>query len=245
MILIPAINLQDGKCVCLRKDSFGEITIYGNSVEIAKKWKALGAKKIHLVDLDGARKGNIANFKTVETIINEVDISLELGGGIRDMKTIAHYFNIGVDRIILGTMAIENMALVACSAAVYGERIIVGIDALNGIARINCRLEDTKKEAIQLGLEMKELGIERIIYTDISKMDTLAGPNLEETKNFAKATGLKVTISGGMAALKDVKNVCKLEVFGIDEVILGRAIYEGCIDFSKAQVIVGEKHSII
>ena len=241
MVLVPAIDMQDGECVRLYKGDFDKTTVYGNPVEIARKWKALGAKRIHLVDLDGAYKGDTTHLKIVEAIVNEVDVPLEIGGGIRDMETITRYFNMGVDRVILGTAAIENMALVACSAVVYGESIVVGIDALNGIVRTKGWLENTKKEAIQLGLEMKELGIERIIYTDISKGGTLIGPNLEETKGFAEATGLKVTASGGMAVLKDVKDVCKLEAFGVDEVILGKALYKGSIDFSKAQVIVGDK----
>lgn len=241
MVLVPAIDMQGGQCVRLFKGDFSKTTVYGEPVAIARKWKDLGAKRIHLVDLDGAYKGDTTHLKIVEAIINEVDVPLELGGGIRDMATIKRYLDMGVDRVILGTAAVENMALVACAAAVYGQRIVVGIDALDGIVRTKGWVEDTKVEAIQLGLEMKEVGIERIIYTDISKDGTLTGPNLEETKGFAQATGLKVTASGGMSVLKDVKAVCKLEPFGVDEVILGKALYEGTIDFTKAQEIVGEK----
>lgn len=241
MVLVPAIDMQDGQCVCLYKGDFNKTIIYGDPVKIARKWKALGAKRIHLVCLDGAYKWDIMHLKIVEAIVNEINIPVELCGGIRDMETIARYINMGIDRVILGTADIENMALVACSTAVYGKRIVAAIDALNGAVRKKGWLKDTRKEAIQLGLEMKELGIERIIYTDISKDDTLTGPNLEETKGFAEATGLKITASGGMSALKDVKDVCKLETFGIDEIILDKALYEGSIDFSKAQVAVGEK----
>ena len=241
MVLVPAIDMIDGKCVRLVKGDYEKSTVYGDPVEIGKKWKELGALRIHLVDLDGASSGNPDNLRVIERLVAEVEVPLELGGGIRDMETIKKYFDMGVDRIILGTVAVENPALVACAAAVYGERIVVGIDALNGIVRTKGWLEDTQVDAITLALEMKELGVERIIYTDISKDGTLTGPNLEETKRIGEETRLHITASGGMSSLEDVQNVLKLEAYGVDEVILGKSLYEDKIDFLEAMALVKEK----
>lgn len=234
MVLVPAIDLKDGQCVRLFKGDYNQVTVYGDPLELAQKWKMQGAERIHLVDLDGASSGNPEHLEIIKRIVQEVGIPLELGGGIRDMETIRKYMEIGVDRIILGTVAVENPALVACAAAVYGQRIVVGIDALKGVVKTKGWLNDAKVSAINLALEMKELGVERIIYTDINKDGTLTGPNLKETKEIAEETRLKITASGGMSSLQDIKNIIKLEPLGVDEVILGKALYDGKFSLEEA-----------
>ncbi len=234
MALVPAIDMLNGQCIRLYKGDYNKVTVYGDPVEIGKKWQDMGAEMIHLVDLDGAEAGNPKNLEVIKKLVKSLDIPLELGGGIRSMDTIKMYLDLGVQRVILGTAAVENMALVACAAAVYGNRIVVGIDADNGIVKTKGWLNDTKIKALTLAYDMKELGIERIIYTDINRDGTLTGPNLEETESLAKESGLRITASGGMASMKDVKAVMKLEQFGVDEVILGKALYENKIDLIEA-----------
>lgn len=234
MVLIPAIDMLNGQCIRLYKGDYNKVTVYGDPVEIGKKWQEMGAEMIHLVDLDGAEAGNPKNLEVIKKLVETLDIPLELGGGIRSMDTIKMYLDLGVQRVILGTAAVENMALVACAAAVYGNRIVVGIDAENGIVKTKGWLNDTKIEALTLAYDMKELGIERIIYTDINRDGTLTGPNLAETEDLARESGLRITASGGMSSMKDIRAVMKLEQYGVDEVILGKALYENKIDLLEA-----------
>lgn len=234
MVLVPAIDMLNGQCIRLYKGDYNKVTVYGDPVEIGKKWQEMGAEMIHLVDLDGAEAGNPKNLEVIKKLVETLDIPLELGGGIRSMDTIKMYLDLGVQRVILGTAAVENMALVACAAAVYGERIVVGIDAQVGIVKTKGWLNDTKIEALTLAYDMKELGIERVIYTDINRDGTLTGPNLAETEVLARESGLKITASGGMSSMKDIKAVMKLEQYGVDEVILGKALYENKIDLVEA-----------
>ncbi|MCI0502799.1 MAG: 1-(5-phosphoribosyl)-5-[(5-phosphoribosylamino)methylideneamino]imidazole-4-carboxamide isomerase [Fusobacteria bacterium] len=241
MLIVPAIDMLNGECIRLYKGDYKQVTVYGDPVEIALKWQSIGAKLLHLVDLDGAEAGNPKNLEVVKKLVEVLDIPVELGGGIRSMETIRMYLDLGVSRVILGTAAVENKALVACAAAVYGEKIVVGIDAVGGMVKTKGWLEDTKLSAVDLAHEMRELGISRIIYTDIDRDGTLAGPNLQETENIARESNLRITASGGMSSLKDVKNVLKLEQYGVDEVILGKSIYEGKIDLSEAlRLVEGE-----
>ena len=240
MVLVPAIDMLDGQCIRLYKGDYNKVTVYGDPVEIGKKWQEMGAEMIHLVDLDGAEAGNPKNLEVIKKLVETLDIPLELGGGIRSMDTIKMYLDLGVQRVILGTAAVENMALVACAAAVYGERIVVGIDAQDGIVKTKGWLNDTKIDALTLAYDMKELGIERIIYTDINRDGTLTGPNLAETEALARESGLKITASGGMSSMKDIKAVMKLEQYGVDEVILGKALYENKIDLVEALKLTGK-----
>lgn len=241
MLIVPAIDMLNGECIRLYKGDYKQVTVYGDPVEIALKWQSIGAKLLHLVDLDGAEAGNPKNLEVVKKLVEVLDIPVELGGGIRSMEAIRMYLDLGVSRVILGTAAVENKALVACAAAVYGEKIVVGIDAVGGMVKTKGWLEDTKLSAVDLAHEVRELGISRIIYTDIDRDGTLAGPNLLETENIARESNLRITASGGMSSLKDVKNVLKLEQYGVDEVILGKSIYEGKIDLSEAlRLVEGE-----
>ena len=234
MVIVPAIDMLDGQCIRLFKGDYNKVTVYGDPLEIGKKWQEMGAKLLHLVDLDGAEAGNPKNLEVVRRLVEELDIPVELGGGIRSMETIKMYLDMGVQRVILGTAAVENKALVACAAAVYGDRIVVGIDAQDGMVKTKGWLEETNIRAVELAMDMKELGVERIIYTDINRDGTLTGPNLEETAALARDARIRVTASGGMSSIQDVKNVLKLEQYGVDEVILGKALYEDKIDLAQA-----------
>ena len=234
MKLVPAIDLLNGDCIRLFKGDYAQVTVYGDPVEIGLRWQNEGAQLLHLVDLDGAEAGNPKNLEVIKRLLSVLKIPLEIGGGIRTMETIKTYMDLGIQRVILGTAAVENKALVACAAAVYGEKIVVGIDADKGMVKTKGWLVETEVSALELALDMRELGIERIIYTDISRDGTLTGPNLEETLELAKNSRLKVTASGGMSSMEDVRRVLALEKDGVDEVILGKALYENKIDFREA-----------
>lgn len=234
MVIVPAIDMLDGQCIRLFKGDYNKVTVYGDPLEIGRKWQGMGAKMLHLVDLDGAEAGNPKNLEVIRRLVEELDIPVELGGGIRSMETIKMYLDMGVQRVILGTAAVENKALVACAAAVYGDRIVVGIDAQDGMVKTKGWLEETNIRAVELAMDMKELGVERIIYTDINRDGTLTGPNLEETAALARDARIRVTASGGMSSIQDLKNVLKLEQYGVDEVILGKALYEDKIDLAQA-----------
>lgn len=234
MKLVPAIDLLNGDCIRLFKGDYARVTVYGDPVEIGLRWQNEGAQLLHLVDLDGAEAGNPKNLEVIKRLLSALKIPLEIGGGIRTMETIKTYMDLGIKRVILGTAAVENKALVACAAAVYGEKIVVGIDADKGMVKTKGWLVETEVSALELALDMRELGIERIIYTDISRDGTLTGPNLEETLELAKNSRLKVTASGGMSSMEDVRRVLALEKDGVDEVILGKALYENKIDFREA-----------
>lgn len=238
MKLVPAIDMLNGECIRLFQGDYNKVTIYGDPLEIALKWQAIGAPMLHLVDLDGAEVGNPRNLEVVKKLVEALSIPVEIGGGIRSMETIRSYLEMGVERVILGTAAVENKALVACAAAVYGERIVVGIDAQGGMVKTKGWLEESKVSAVELAFDVKELGVTRVIYTDISRDGTLTGPNIQETANLARKTRLGITASGGMSSLEDVARILELEALGVDEVILGKALYENRLDFKEALELV-------
>ncbi len=238
MMVIPAIDLKDGKCVRLYKGRMDEATVYSDDpLETAKNWERLGAELLHVVDLNGAFAGSPQNEKAIQGIVNALSIPVQVGGGIRDMGTIKRLIDMGVDRIILGTAAVKNPALVACACAVYGERIVLGLDAKDGKVAVEGWDEDSGVEALQLALEMKELGVERIIFTDTSLDGTLEGCNVDSTRELAENTGLKVIASGGVASMEDIKKLMEIEPYGVEGVITGKAIYSGKLDFAEAVLL--------
>ncbi len=234
-MVIPAIDLKEKKAVRLYKGRMDEATVYSEDpVETARHWESLGAELLHVVDLDGAFAGKPQNLDVIAGIVKALRIPVQVGGGIRDMATIQEMFDLGVSRVILGTSAVKTPALVACACAVYGERIVLGLDAKDGKVAIEGWDADSGVEALQLALEMKELGVERLIFTDTSLDGTLQGVNLESTRDLAVGTGLKVIASGGVASLKDIEQVMKLEPYGVEGVITGKAIYSGALSFEEA-----------
>ncbi len=236
MLIIPAIDLRNGKCVRLVEGKVEKETVYSDHpAEMAAKWQSKGAKYLHLVDLDGAFAGMPKNFEAIKEILKTVTIPCELGGGIRDLGTVQMYLDLGIDRVILGTAAIANPTLVEETCRGFGsDRVVLGVDAKNGRVAIHGWDATATKTAVALALEMKERGIKRIIYTDISRDGTLQGPNLTGTRELAEITGLAVIASGGIGGPEDIKAVKELEPSGVDAVIVGKALYDGRLELEEA-----------
>lgn len=236
MIVIPAVDIKDGRCVRLLQGRMEDETVYSDTPwEMALRWRREGAEILHIVDLNGAFEGRGVNDDAVREIVGRVDMMTELGGGIRDMARIDSLLSMGIGRVILGTVAVERPELVREAVGKYGaDRIVVGIDARNGIAATRGWVADGGRPAVDLGREMKALGVERIVYTDIARDGMLTGPNIVETGRMARETGLKIVASGGVSSLDDIRAVKTLEPLGVDSVITGKAIYEGRLDLKEA-----------
>jgi len=238
MIIIPAIDLKEGKCVRLKQGLMDQATIFSeNPSEMARKWVDLGAKRLHLVDLDGAFAGKPVNQEAIKSIVSAVGGSalIQLGGGIRNMKTVENFLNSGVDSIIVGTAAVTNpdFLLEACNA--FPGQIIVGIDAKDGDVAINGWAKLTGQNVIELGQKFEGYGVDSIIYTDIGRDGMMSGVNIEATVKLAESLKIPVIASGGVSRLKDIENLCEISSAGIEGVITGTAIYEGTLDFKDAQ----------
>ena len=238
MIIIPAIDLKEGKCVRLKQGLMDQSTIFSeNPSEMASKWVGLGAKRLHLVDLDGAFAGKPVNQEAIKSIVSAVGGSalIQLGGGIRNMKTVENFLNSGVDSIIVGTAAVTNpdFLLEACNA--FPGQIIVGIDAKDGDVAINGWAKLTGQNVIELGQKFEGYGVDSIIYTDIGRDGMMSGVNIEATVKLAESLKIPVIASGGVSRLKDIENLCEISSAGIEGVITGTAIYEGTLDFKDAQ----------
>ena len=231
MKLYPAIDLHDGKCVRLYKGDYNQVTEYGNPVAQAKKWKSLGATYLHLVDLDGAKEGKSLNLESVEKIIKEVDIKVELGGGIRTISHIENILSIGVDRVILGSSAL-NLDFVKEAIEKFGSsKIVVGIDCKNMMVATRGWLDVSEINAIDFAKRLKAIGVKTIIFTDIAKDGTLEGINAEQTKSLIDETKLDVVASGGAKSINDIIKAKEIGAYGI---ILGKSIYSGAIDLKEA-----------
>ena len=235
MIIFPAIDIRDGKCVRLLKGDFAQETVFSDQpADMAAKWEAQGAEYLHLVDLDGARAGKSMNLPVVKAILDRVHIPVELGGGIRTLENIKQVLDLGVRRVILGSVAVQNTALVKEACARYGDRIVVGIDAKDGIVAVEGWGVSGNIDAVALAKEMKKAGVRTIIYTDISRDGTLAGVNVEATARLAKESGVKTIASGGVKSLEDIRAVKAREKDGIEGVIAGKSIYTGTLALAAA-----------
>jgi phosphoribosylformimino-5-aminoimidazole carboxamide ribotide isomerase len=241
MLLFPAIDIKNGQCVRLRQGSFQDVLVYSDiPLKIAKQWEAAGASFIHIVDLDGALVGHSVNDEVIKTIVSEVKIPVQVGGGIRTIKDIENKLNLGVERVIIGTKAVKDPGFVRGAIAKFGaKRIVIGIDAKNGMVAIEGWEKVSEYTAITLALEMKKYGVKTIVYTDISKDGMLQGPNIVHTKELADATGLNIIASGGVSSLKDLEILAENEIYGA---IIGKALYENKVDLRKA-VDLFEKRS--
>lgn len=233
MQLYPAIDIRGGKCVRLRQGRFQNEDIYSNSpVEVAKEWEDAGASFIHLVDLDGALNGHGVNEEVIEKIAAQVHIPVQVGGGIRSIKDIESKIRLGVNRVIIGTKAVENPGFVKEALHIFGaDKIVIGIDAKNGMVAIQGWEKVSNFNAVSLAIQMKELGVKTIIYTDIAKDGMLQGPNVEYTKEMVDKTGLDIIASGGVSSMKDLEHVERVHVHGA---IIGKALYEKRINLSEA-----------
>ena len=235
MIVLPAIDLKNGQCVRLEQGLMEKDTVYSDDpAAMARHWQDEGGEFLHLVDLDGAFAGVPKNREAIEAIVAAVDIPTELGGGIRDLETIEAYLKLGVDRVILGTVAKENPALVAEACRRFPGQIVVGIDAKNGLVAVRGWAEVTEKKAIDLAREMEDFGVTAIIYTDIARDGMMQGPNLEATAALAESISIPVIASGGVSSLDDIRNLLQIEASGVEGVITGKAIYSGALNLREA-----------
>ena len=238
MRIYPAIDIRGGKCVRLLKGDFEKETTFSDAPEeMAKKWESMGAEYLHLVDLDGALAGMSKNLDTVKKILTAVDIPCELGGGIRSMENIKEVLDTGVERVILGSVAVKNPALVKEACAKYGERIVVGIDAKDGMVAVDGWGVSSDVKVTELAKKMKAVGVKTIIYTDISRDGTLEGVNVEATARLAKESGVKIVASGGVRSEADIRALLPYEREGIEGVIVGKSIYMGTLDLAAALAI--------
>lgn len=226
MNIIPAIDIRNGKCVRLYQGDFKKETVYGNPTEIAKMWESKGAKKLHIVDLDGAKNANMKNLNSIKKIIKAVKIPLQVGGGIRSQKTIDILCNLGIKTIILGSILFDDQILFEKIIKKYKDVITVSIDVKNEIVMTNGWLNNTKKSIWETLLKLESLGLKKIIFTDINCDGTLLSPNFSLIKKILQKTNIKIIVSGGVSFKKQIQ---ALENVGIEEVIVGKALYEGKI----------------
>ncbi len=235
MIVIPAIDLKGGKCVRLEQGLMEKDTVFcDDPASQAREWAAQGAELLHIVDLDGAFAGVPKNRAAIKSIVEAITIPTQLGGGIRDIATIEAYLSLGIGRVILGTAAQRNPELVDEACRLFPSRIVVGIDAKNGMVAVQGWAEVTDVRAVDLARRFEECGVAAIIYTDISRDGMMAGPNIEATKSLAEAISIPVIASGGVSSLKDIENLMAVESAGITGAITGRAIYSGAINLAEA-----------
>lgn len=232
MRIYPAIDIKDGKCVRLFKGRFDQVTVYGDDpAEMAKKWESLGGEFIHVVDLDGALKGSGVNAEAIKKICESVSVPVQTGGGIRTMEDIEAKFACGINRVIIGTKAVSNPEFVKAAVEKYGDRIVIGIDAKDGMVAVEGWEKTSDFAAVEFAQKMAGLGVKTIVYTDIATDGTLAGPNVEAMQEMAKKTGLDVIASGGVGNLEHVKSLIPT---GVEGVITGRALYTGDLDLAEA-----------
>ncbi|RLA08862.1 MAG: 1-(5-phosphoribosyl)-5-((5-phosphoribosylamino)methylideneamino)imidazole-4-carboxamide isomerase [Gammaproteobacteria bacterium] len=240
MIIIPAIDLKDGACVRLRQGLMSDSTVFAkNPVIMADKWVQQGAERLHLVDLDGAFAGKPKNQQAIEKICHKYpNMPIQIGGGIRDITTAEHYFKMGISYCIIGTAAIADPEFVKKLSLKYPQKIILGIDAKNGMVATDGWAKTTDISAIDLALSYKNLPISAIVYTDISRDGMMQGLNIKATAELARQIKIPVIASGGMTNMADIKKVKEIEKDGVSAVIIGRALYEGTIDLPKALGII-------
>lgn len=233
MKLFPAIDIRNGQCVRLRQGSFQDVLVYSeNPLKIAKQWEAAGASFIHIVDLDGALVGHSVNDDVIKEIVAEVHIPIQVGGGIRTIKDIENKLALGVERVIIGTKAVKDPGFIKEAVATFGSRrIVIGIDAKDGMVAIEGWEKISSYQAVALAMEMKKIGVKTIVYTDISKDGMLQGPNIAHTREMVEITGLDIIASGGVSSLKDLEMLEEIKVYGA---IMGKALYENRIDLKKA-----------
>lgn len=239
MRLYPAIDLKDGNCVRLYKGDMNAATVYSDDAAAqARRFEAVGFDYLHVVDLNGAVSGASINHAVVENIVKSVHVPVQLGGGIRDMAAIERWLALGIARVILGTAALRDPALVCDAAKKYPGKIIVGIDAKNGMVAVEGWVEESTMKAVDLARRFEDAGVAAIIYTDIARDGTLSGPNLDETAALAAAISIPVILSGGIGSLDDIRAVKARAARGIDGIILGRALYENKVEPGAALMLV-------
>ena len=238
MLIIPALDIKDGHCVRLKQGKMRDATVFSEDpVGMARHWKAEGARRLHVVDLNGAAAGKPKNESVIRAILQALGDSLpvQLGGGIRDLDTIEHYLDLGVGYIIIGTAAVKNPGFLQDACTAFSGHIIVALDAKDGKVAVEGWSKMTGHDVVDLAKKFQDYGVEAIIYTDIGRDGMLTGVNVDATLKLARELRVPVIASGGLTSVEDIRALCKIESEGINGVITGRAIYQGTRDFKKAQ----------
>ena len=238
MLLIPAIDLKDGQCVRLKQGDMNDSTTFGEDpAAMARRWLDAGARRLHLVDLNGAFAGKPVNEAAIKAIIKEVggDIPVQLGGGIRDLDTIERYLDDGLSYVIIGTAAVKNPGFLRDACSAFGGHIIVGLDAKDGKVATDGWSKLSGHEVVDLAKKFEDYGVEGVIYTDIGRDGMLSGINIDATVKLAQALTIPVIASGGLSNIANIEALCAVEDEGVEGVICGRAIYTGDLDFAAAQ----------
>ena len=231
MNIYPAIDLRDGKVVRLYQGDYDQMTVYQeDTVDVARSFKAAGADYLHLVDLDGAKDGELVNFDTIKAIVEDVDMFVEVGGDIRDEERIKQYLDLGVGRVILGTIAVKDREFLEKMVSVYGERIAVGVDARDDRVAINGWKEITDIDSFEFCEYLRDIGVKAVIYTDISRDGGLQGTNMEVYRKLQEIQGLEITASGGISFIEEIAELKNVTAAAI----LGKALYSGLIDLAQA-----------
>lgn len=235
MIIIPAIDIKNGKCVRLFQGRMDKETVFSDDpAAMARRWVDEGAQLIHVVDLDGAVEKRPQNLKSIKKIIDSVDVDIQLGGGVRNENIVKTLIEIGVKKIIVGTEAIKNPKFVKDLCKTLPDRIVVGIDARDGLVAIEGWMKTTRIKAIDLAKQFEDCGVAAINFTDIHRDGMQTGPNIEETRRLAEAISIPVVASGGVSSIEDIKNLMPLKAFGVMGVITGRALYTGSLKLKEA-----------
>ncbi|AEE68887.1 histidine biosynthesis protein [Bordetella pertussis] len=243
MLLIPAIDLKDGRCVRLRQGDLDDATVFSEDpAAMASHWLDLGARRLHLVDLNGAVAGKPKNEAPIKAILQAVgdDIPVQIGGGIRDLDTIERYLDAGISYVIIGTAAVKNPGFLQDACGAFPGQIIVGLDARDGKVATDGWSKLTRHDVLDLAKKFEDYGCEAIIYTDIGRDGMLSGVNVDATVRLAQHVRIPVFASGGIAGLSDIEALCAVEDDGVEGAILGRSIYEGALDFQAAQARADE-----
>jgi len=241
MDVIPAIDLLGGRCVRLYQGDYDQVQTYGeNPVEVARQWQEQGATYLHVVDLDGAKAGHPVNLAAIEAIARAVEVPVQVGGGLRDRASVASLLNLGVRRIILGTIAVEQPELVTQLCQEFPDQIVVGIDARAGKVATRGWIETSEVLATELAQRMAIAGVAAIIYTDIYRDGTMQGPNLEALRELAAAIEIPIIASGGVSSVRDLLSLLSLEPLGVTGAIVGKALYTGEVSLKEAIRAVGQ-----
>jgi len=239
LIIIPAIDIKGGKCVRLEQGLMDKETIFSDHPEkVALQWERKGAKRLHIVDLDGAVYGKPFNKKGIKKILDTVSVPVELGGGIRDLDTIEEYIDLGIDQIIIGTIAYKKSHLVEVACKRYPGKIIISIDAKDNYVSVEGWTEPTSITAIDLAKRFEDMGIAAFIYTDIQRDGMRSGPNIDGIREFAKGINVGVIAAGGVSSMKDIEDLLTLQKDGVNGIITGRALYDGSIKLEEAIDII-------
>ena len=241
MIIIPAVDIKKGRCVRLFQGRMDKETVFSDDpAAMAKRWEDEGAEIIHVIDLDGAIKKSPQNLNSISNIIDSVNAHIQVGGGIRDKKTVGLLLDLGAERVIIGTEAIKNPNFVKEACKAFPGRIIVGIDARNGFVAIEGWTKTTKTKAVDLAKQFEDCGVAVINFTDIHRDGMQTGPNIDETRLLAEAVSIPVVASGGVSTIEDIKNLLPLKEVGVVGIITGRALYSGSMKLKEAIEIAKE-----